>query len=100
MSTQENETAYISKYALTKGIAACTNGRFDEKGWYYGRPSGWYMKDFFSPSEAHKTLKEALAAAEKQRVNKIKSLKKQIERLESLEIKVKEGKQPIVIFSH
>jgi hypothetical protein len=92
MSTWGNETAYTSKYALTTGIIICTNGKFDESGGYFGQPPGWHIPVFFASSKAHKTLKEALAAAEKQRVKKIKSLKKQIERLESLEIKVKEDK--------
>lgn len=87
-----DETAYISKYALTQGIIICNNGKFNEEGRYYGQPPGWSMADSFASTEAHKTLEEALADAEKRRLKRLVSLKEQVVKLESLEIKVKEDK--------
>lgn len=92
MTTWGNETAYISKYALTTGIIICTDGEFYPSGRYFGRPPGWTMAGSFASSEAHKTLEEALAASEKKRDDKIASLKKQIKKLEDLKIKVQENK--------
>lgn len=92
MTTWGNETVYISKYALTTGIIICTNGKFDENGRYFGQPPGWSMASSFASSQAHKTLEEALAAANSERIKKLESLKRQIKKLEGLKIKVQESK--------
>lgn len=92
----KNESAYISKYALTQGIIVCTEGRYgnsDGGCFYWGKQPGWYMDDGFTNKEAHRTLEEAMAAAEEMRKRKIKSLEKQLERLRGLEIKVAGSKE-------
>lgn len=92
----KNETAYITRNALTKGILVCTEGCYGNSNggcFYWGKPPGWYMDDGFTNKEAHRTLEEAMAAAETMRTRKIKSLEKQLERLRELEIKVAGSKE-------
>ena len=89
-NSDKQETAYISKYAVTSGIIICTDGHFAKDGSYAGRPPGWMLSSYFSQKDAYRTLEEALADGEKRRLKKIEALKKQIKRLEELEIKVKE----------
>lgn len=83
----ERETihVWITKYALTKGIFELDVDPPDEKFpgmicdkenplcTFHGEGSEW-----------HRTKTSAMVHAEKMRLNKIKSLKKQIEKLESL----------------
>lgn len=89
MDGRENEPAYITKYALTTGIIPCREGYFTEDGYYHGKPHGWQFNDIFNKKDAHRTLGAAMADAERRRLNKIASLEKQIERLRTLEIKLK-----------
>ena len=88
-NSNKQETAYISKYALTFGIIVCNNGSFTESGGYTGKLLASKLVAWFSKKEAYQTLEEALADGETRRLKKIEALKKQIKRLEELKIKVK-----------
>jgi hypothetical protein len=84
------ETAYITKYALTDGIIVCHTGYFDKHKNYMCQHSPRGMFYAYSKSEAWRTLEEAKSDAENRRLRKITSLKKQLAKLEKLEVKVKE----------
>jgi hypothetical protein len=76
--------AWISKYALTKGIFQVLNAEIfeeqiltfhygDVRNSIYGKGKTWHL-----------TLEGAQARAEEMRIEKIKSLKKQIKKLEAM----------------
>jgi hypothetical protein len=77
----EKITAYVTKYALTKGI-------YKKKGEVtHGISSSMFCYDNYSAvrsNDWHRTLDEAKARAEEMRVAKIATLKKAIARLEKL----------------
>lgn len=76
------QKVFITKYALTKGIEEVEmEVRLDTRS-CYGRYNG-YISLFYN-NEFHLTKEDALRDAEKRRVKKIESLKKQIEKLECL----------------
>jgi hypothetical protein len=83
------ETAYITKYALTDAIIVCHTGYFDKHKGYMCQHSPREMYAYYSKSEAWRTLEEAKADAENRRLRKIASLKKQLAKLEKLEVKVR-----------
>lgn len=83
MGDQVRFEAWITKYALTKGIVkmhvedrTVATGRVTEVGNPY---SCVYFK-----SDWHRTREEAVAQAEKMRKAKLASLRKQIKKLEAL----------------
>jgi hypothetical protein len=82
------ETAYITTYALTTGIIVCHTGYFDSDGFYHVEFKSSF--DIFNKKEAWRTLEEAKIDFENRRLRKIASLKKQLDKLEKLEVKVKE----------
>lgn len=82
------ETAYITKYVLTEGIIVCHAGYFSSDGFYHINLKNSF--DIFNKKEAWRTLEEAKADAEKRRLRKIASLKKQLDKLKKLEVKVRE----------
>jgi hypothetical protein len=75
---------YITKYALTKGIveaeAEIKESPYFQKCAY---AKDYYIGGFFN-DDFHFTKEEAVAHAEKQRLKKIESLKKQISKLENI----------------
>lgn len=76
------KTYYLSKYALSDGIKAVES---DDTGSDYIRPHGYVS--FYSYKlgrDIHETEAAAKAEAEKMRVKKIASLKKQIAKLEQM----------------
>lgn len=88
------KTIYITKYALTRGIIKSKNdfGVIENDEQFgkscYGRLSG-YMSQGFYGNDFQMTEELALADAERRRVRKIESLKKQIAKLEKLVITIK-----------
>lgn len=74
--------AFVTKYALSKGILEVEGSRRDKgRGlivWTNGHMQFFYGNDW------HETREAALARAEQMRDNRVKSLRKQIARLESL----------------
>lgn len=78
---------WIHKRALSEGIRRVDAALIT--------PDGWARTNtrFFPPSEFSRTLEEAMDKAEKMRLNRIRSLRAQLERLESLTTHVQEGPQ-------
>lgn len=75
---------WISKYALTDGIVEREVEECDANGRYvYSKADFW--QSFRLGGDAHKTREAAVAAANSMRLEKIASLKKQIEKLEALD---------------
>jgi len=82
---EENITAYVTAYALSKGIIEAigkVNHNISSAMFSYGRYGNAHGKDW------HRTKEDAIARAENMRTQKIASLKKQIEKLEKMNIKV------------
>ena len=78
-------TRFVSKYALTKGIAKEEGEiRSDSKIFCVRCNNFWH---YYRNCEYHETLQEAIEQAEKMRLKKIESLKKQIAKLEKMVIK-------------
>lgn len=75
-----NRSYWLSKYALSDGIKVVDGPEPDCGG--YVKPDG-YLDIYKVGSEIHKTEAEAKAAAEKLRVKKLASLRKQIAALEA-----------------
>lgn len=73
---------FSTKCALSKGVEEYRCNP-PQEGSEYVRPEGCFSSLRLG-KDAHKTREEAVKAAEKMRVKKIASLRKQIERLDSL----------------
>ena len=82
---EELVTAYVTKYALTKGIIKI-KGAVSQHGVFYFSRWGYAGKDDWFADE-----NSARAKAEKMRTAKIASLEKQLNKLSNAEIKVVEG---------
>lgn len=76
--------AYITKYALTRGIFE-EEGRFVSGNFIVSHEWSTKAIQLFKLGDFHTDLKEALKQAEIKRQRKIDSLKRQIEKLEKLE---------------
>ncbi len=78
------QTVFITKYALTSGIDEVVMDVKETpfRKHCYGKWNG-FNKSFFN-NDFHLTKEEALADAEKKRIKKIESLKKQIIHLEEM----------------
>ena len=82
--------AFITQYALTLGIQERWGTRYpdkDGKMFCSPNPSGVESQFYGEGVEWHLTRESAVARAEKMRLAKLASLKKQIARLEALEFK-------------
>lgn len=79
---------YVTKYALTKGIQERVMNvvklDFDDNIYYARALESFDWTSFRIGTEAFLTKEEAIKKAEKMRIRKIKSLKKQIEKLDKL----------------
>lgn len=79
---------YVTKYALTKGIQEMVmnvvNSDFDDNIYYARKRCRFELISFRIGIEAFLTKEEAIKKAEDMRDKKIKSLKKQIEKLDKL----------------
>lgn len=71
--------AYVTKFALTKGIIELDDPEFYENYIVIGR-----IDPLIKPDDWFKNRQEAVERAEEMRVNKIASLKRQIAKLESM----------------
>lgn len=84
------KTVWVTKYALTSGVqqfeAVASRHTADmiTVPRDHGAP-GWTLDQHFHGKDWHPTREAALARANEMKVAKIASLKRQIERLESLE---------------
>lgn len=81
----EEITAYVTKYALTKGIFKVT-GLLHKDGRLAYKIDSFYS--YLSPSEFFELKEVAIRKADGMRFKKIESLKKQIARLEKLNFEV------------
>ncbi|GJD41289.1 hypothetical protein [Methylobacterium bullatum] len=85
----EPKIAYVTKYALSGGIAVREIIRADEDGYAVVRwPGGLNGQFGIGKGDWSPTLQAAIARAEAMRVAKIASLKKQIAKLEKLEFSI------------
>lgn len=73
--------AWITKYALTKGIL---EKEVEDCGDGMVRESGNHFPTYYHRTDWHKDKESAIAKAEEMRKKKIASLKKQIEKLEKM----------------
>lgn len=71
--------AYITKYALTKGII-----ELDDPDFYENYIVISNIEPLINPVDWFRTKQEAINCAEEMRVNKIASLRKKIAKLESM----------------
>ena len=80
---------YVTKYALTEGILTMEAEPCHVVTMIEVKPKGNGFSQYFHNREWHTDLEAAKARAEEMRQNKIKSVKKQLKRLEEMEIEVK-----------
>lgn len=73
--------AYITRYALTSGVTFASGMLWEG----YFDPDGNGLVQLISPKYFHKTAQDAILRCEEMRIAKIKSLKKQIAKLEALD---------------
>lgn len=84
---KKGDKIYITKYALTAGIkTAIAHDCGDNLVFIHGDYG--FIASFYIDREAFTDLDEAKKRAEEMRVKKIESLKKQIEKLSKMEIKI------------
>lgn len=74
---------YITKHALTKGIIECEDWNFFESNKSYIYTKEYYL-NYKVGKDAFFDREEAIKNAYKKRDDKVKSLKKQIEKFEKL----------------
>lgn len=81
---------WVSKYALTEGIEEFGDAELGPTGAYVrvGPPTYGTRRVEYFGRDAHETREAAVADAERRRVAKIASLKRQIARLEALRFEV------------
>jgi hypothetical protein len=72
---------YITKYALSKGVMILDAEKTGTEGMIRGCPN-----QYFHPPDWHESWDEARLQIQKMRLAKIKSLKKQLDKLESMSI--------------
>jgi len=84
MPEEEIVLVWCVKYALTQGLFK-VRGTIRENGWFSCLP----YHSSLSPKEWAATLGEALPLAEGLRQKKIKSLKKQLKRIQEMDITAK-----------
>lgn len=74
---------WVTKYALTTGVVK-VEGKFGSDKKYFYSDQGWAMIQY-GPKDHHDTREQAVARAEEMRQAKIKSLQKQLDRINKLE---------------
>lgn len=84
---KKGDKIYITKYALTAGIKTAIAGDCDDT-LVFIRDNYNFITSFYIGREAFTDLDEAKKRAEEMRAKKIESLKKQIEKLSKMEIKI------------
>lgn len=83
-------TVYITKYALTKGIIKTIPRTASTDGYIYVRHPGAPFDQLYREADYALNESEAQVWGEDIRIRRIASLKKQIAKLEKLEIKIVE----------
>ena len=79
---EETVTAWVTKYALTSGIIE-TKGQVSDTGsLFFGKHGYAYRKDWQTSEQL------AIERFHEMRLKKISSLKKQIEKLEKMQLKI------------
>ena len=87
----ENFKAYVTKYALTDGIVIVDAEASENSiGMISYKKPGHWATMFAHGKDWHRTEQAALARAEEMRKKKIVSLEKSIDKMRSLEIKVRD----------
>lgn len=84
----ENElslTAYITKYAITKGILKVRGSISNYSNMFVGSTGGYYHGE---GRDWHRTIEGAMERAEEMRGTTIRSLKKKLTKLEKMEFVV------------
>lgn len=81
MNNKEQITAYVTKYALTKGITE-QKGEISSYDTFGYKVNGWYSSVI--KNDYSLTLEDAKKQAEQKRLKKIASLEKQIQKLKKL----------------
>ena len=80
--------AFITKYSLTQGVFE-VEGKLDHDGEYLiWKNDGSWSVQYTHKRDFSLSLQETLEVAEQARVKKLASLKKQLSKLEVLEVKV------------
>lgn len=82
------DPVYITKYALTKGIIKTTPQSVNKDDVVVTRFQGW--TEYYFHKDYDEDKDDALIQAEAKRHSRIAALKKQIAKLEKLEIKIVE----------
>lgn len=82
---------FITKYALTTGIRLVENVEYDSEFPRMISFIGKHLREHFHRPYWHTTLEDALDHVEQMRIKKIKSMQKQIAKLENYEVKMLEG---------
>lgn len=77
-------TVYVTKYALTDGIGEIEAETFKDAPNMVRDHNGNGYASYYHKPDWHESLVAAKARAEKMRLNKIASLKKQLEKLEKM----------------
>lgn len=80
---EENIIVYLTKYALTNGIMEI-EGHITASGSFYGKHISWTFKQHVIKGNYYLNYEDAVTDANKKKIKKIQSLKKQIIKLESL----------------
>ena len=83
--SDETFDAWVTKYALTSGIRKISARACGSPGMIADTDERHFVTQYFFNDEWHTSPADALAQAEKMRVRKIASLRKQIAKLESLD---------------
>lgn len=84
---KKGDKIYITKYALTAGIKTATAHSCSDNFVFICGDYN-FITSFYIGREAFTDLDEAKKRAEEMRAKKIESLKKQIEKLSKMEIKI------------
>lgn len=79
------KTVWVTKYALTRGVAECRVIHAAHWGTLWAEWPGFGQTAGLMPSDYRPTREAALTRANEMRAAKIASLKRQIEKLEALE---------------
>lgn len=75
---------WITKYALSSGIFILKGGELIDAGYLHKMEPETHTQHFYGPREYHTTREAAVAKAKEMAKLKIKSLQKQIAKLENL----------------
>lgn len=81
---------YITKYALTSGVFVFECEMKKDGSYVYGTRSKRHMLELFHGNDFHTTKESALKRCEEMRAKKIKSLKKQTQKILDIKFEITE----------